>query len=85
VTRQHQIHKAQVDEHAQRKREREKARYASMSQEEMDEKNLGKSIIRKRQKMHHLLGREVHRKQILTTKHRTDICLYIDTLSLIII
>jgi hypothetical protein len=58
-----------------------------MSQEERDEKikNLGKSIIRKRQKMHYLLVRKVHRKQILTTKHGTNICLHIDTLSLIII
>ena len=39
---------AQIDERAQRKREREKARHASMTQEEMDEKikSLGKSIIR---------------------------------------
>ena len=39
----------QVDERAQCKREREKARHASMTQEERDEKNkknLGKSIIR---------------------------------------
>jgi len=54
VTRQHQIHKAQVDERAQRKREREKARHASMAQEERDEKikNLGKNIIRQRRKLH---------------------------------
>lgn len=44
---------AQVDERAKRKREREKARHAAMTQEDRDERNkkTEKSIIRERQKL----------------------------------
>jgi hypothetical protein len=44
----------QADERVQRKREREKPRHATMSQEQRDEKNkknVEKNIIKKRQKL----------------------------------
>lgn len=47
-----------VDEARQRKREREKARWAAMTQEEKDEKirSVVKHIILEKQKPHSLMG-----------------------------
>jgi len=52
---------AKVEEARQHKREREKARWAAMTQEERDEKikNVGKHISLEKQKLHSLVGREV--------------------------
>jgi hypothetical protein len=52
---------AKVDEARQRKREREKARWAAMTQEEKDEKikNVDRHITLEKQKLHSLVDREV--------------------------
>jgi len=52
---------AKVEEATQHKREREKARWAAMTQEERDEKikNVGKHISLEKQKLPSLVGREV--------------------------
>ena len=52
---------AKVEEARQRKREREKARWAATTQEERDEKikNVGKHISLEKQKLHSLVGPEV--------------------------